>query len=458
MPHRRSVVALFLCSLVAPCMVMAQDTLRIESFLRQVELSHPSLRIASYEPDLAEAEIRNALGRFDPRLSATFEYKNKDGKDKVNLFDANLELPLDMLFGPKVKAQYARGLGFQLDPEHVTAGSGEASLGVSLPLFQGIFTDTRRNNLRKAMLRPDIAQAQYRMDRNNLLRTAAMKYWDWSEAVAALLVIDTVLVLAERRADLIVRRARAGETAFIDSIDIMQEVLRRRGERLRMLRSAEQAAIDAAVFLWTTEGAPDILRGTPDKLPDVMDPSLMMDTLVLTARDRRPEIRRARLMRQTADLDRDLARELLRPFVEADAGVISYDVGSGTSPDFKFGLRIDQPLLFRSASAQEQVADITMQRADWTINLVERTVTADVQLAAIAVERTRERLRFAVEEARLARQMVDAETRKFEAGDANLLSINLRERFLADALLRLVSARADLAKALVSLAWATGTI
>lgn len=436
----------------------AQDTLRLDAFLRQVELSHPSLRMASYEPDLAEAEIRNALGRFDPRLSATFEYKDKSGADKVNLFDANLELPLDMLFGPKIKAQYSRGLGFQLDPEHQTSSSGEASIGVSLPLFQGIFTDTRRNNLRKAMLRPDIAQAQYRMDRNNLLRSAALRYWDWSEAVASVKVMDTILALAEQRAAFITRRAAAGESAWIDSVDIMQEVLRRRGERLRALRVAEQAAVDAAVFLWTTQGAPDIVRGAPTALPEPADTTLDVDQLIATARDRRPELRRATLLQRTSELDRDLARELLRPFIEADAGVITYDVAGGISPDVKFGIRVDQPLFFRSATAQEQIADITVQRADWTRTLVDRTITADVQMAVIAVDRSKERLRYATDEARLAWQMVEAERRKFDVGDADLLSINLRERFLADALLRLVAARADVARALVALAWSTGSI
>lgn len=448
----------FVVFLATTCVISAQDVIRLDDFLRRVEVSHPSLRIASYEPDLAEAEIRNALGRFDPRLSATYEYKDKSGVDKLNVLDAAVELPLDMLFGPKVKAQYSRGLGFQIDPENATPTSGEASIGVSLPLFQGIFTDTRRNALRKAMLRPDMAQAQYRMDRNNLLRTAATRYWDWSEAVAAVVVMDSMLQLAERRLSFIIDRARAGEVAVVDSIDAAQEVLRRRGERLRAIRAVEQAQIEAAVLLWTTEGLPEILTGSPLPLPSAPDSVLNETSLVNLARDKRPEIRRAALLQQTTQLDRDLARELLRPFVEADASLVTYDVAKSTTPDMKFGLKIDQPLLFRSASAQEQVADITVQRADWQRTLVERAVTADVQQAVVAIERGRERLRLATEEVRLATVMVANEERRARAGETDLLTINLRERFLADALLREVAAKADVAKAFLALAWATGTI
>ncbi|MBU3742234.1 MAG: TolC family protein [Candidatus Kapabacteria bacterium] len=443
---------------LATCAVSAQDTIGLADFLRRVEVSHPSLRIASYEPDLAEAEIRNALGRFDPRLSATYEYKDKSGIDKVNVLDAAVELPLDLLFGPKVKAQYSRGLGFQIDPQKSTASGGEASIGVSLPLFQGIFTDTRRNALRKAMLRPDMAQAQYRMDRNNLLRTAAARYWDWSEAVSAVAIMDSMLRLAERRLSFIIDRARAGEVAAIDSIDATQEVLRRRGERLRTIRAAEQARIEAAVMLWTTDGLPVIMTGSPLPLPSASDSVLNEASLLTVAKDKRPEIRRAILLQQTTQLDRDLARELLRPFVEADASLISYDIANSTSPDLKVGLKIDQPLLFRSASAQEQVADITVQRADWQRSLVERAVTADVQQAVVAIERGRERLRLAADEVRLASVMVANEERRARAGETDLLTINLRERFLADALLRELAAKADVAKAFLALQWATGTI
>ena len=452
----RTIVVVIL--MVASVRAQSQDTIALAEFLRRVEVSHPSLRIASYEPDLAEAEIRNALGRFDPRLTASYEFKDKAGTDKLNILDAAVELPLDLLFGPKIKAQYSRGLGFQIDPQNATAGSGEASLGVSLPLFQGIFTDTRRNALRKALLRPDLAQAQYRMDRNNLLRTAATRYWEWSEAVAMISVMDTLVQLAERRLAFITDRARAGEVATIDSIDAAQEVFRRRGERLRALRAAEQAQIEAAILLWTTEGVPDVLTGSPLPLPNPSDSTLSEASLVSLAKERRPEVKRAALLQQTTQLDRDLARELLRPFVEADASIISYDVTKSGSPDFKVGLRIDQPLLFRSASAQEQVADITVQRADWQRLLVDRAVTADVQNAVVAVERGRERLRLATNEIRLARIMVETEERRTRAGETDLLTINLRERFLADALIRELSARADVVRAFLALQWATGTI
>lgn len=438
--------------------VRAQSVFTLQEFLAQVELAHPALRSAQFEPELAEAEIRNALGRFDPVLNGYYSYKDKSGTDKFNYLESSVEMPLDMVFGPKVKATYVRGLGTTINPEHSTSLPGEATIGFSMPLFQGIFTDSRRNQLRKAMLRPDIAAAQFRIERNNLLRAAAMKYWEWCEYAANVALADTLLAIAEQRLNFISRRARAGETARIDSVEVAQELLRRQGERLRALRLQEQAEIELSVFLWSSNGVPQTISGSPLPLPS--SPTSMPDTKTQQelALKNRPELARVRLLAETARLDSGLAQEYLRPFIEAEAALASYDVSQISKIDYKVGVKVSQPLLFRQASAGAQVADITVQRADYTKVIVERTIEADAANSTIAIQRSAQRLTIATEEVRLAEQMLRAEQQKLDIGESTLLTLNLRERFYAEAVARLISARGDYARAQISLLWATGTI
>lgn len=448
--------------IVAVCMatsVAAQQIVTLESYLQLVERQHPSLRSATFEPELAEAEIRSALGRFDPLVSMSYEYKDKSGADKLNLFEGSLELPLDMMFGPKLKASYTRGLGTNVNPEQLTTLPGEGSVGISLPVLQGIFTDARRNTLRKAMLRPDLARAQYQLERNTLLRSAALRYWDWSEALSALDVADSLLRLAQTRATFIKRRVLAGESAGIDTVEIQQEVQRRIGERLRALRIVEQFAIDVSVFVWNPDGSqPNMALLRPFPLPLDEGAAVRLEDQVVQARALRPELQRIGVLQETSRLDSALASEFLRPYVELEAGLMSYDVSAISKLDYKVGVRVHQPLLFRQASAQVQTAGIGVQRADLSRSLLERMVDADVANAIVSVDRTRERLQAAEQEQDLARRMVDAEQQRFLSGDSSLLAVNLRERFYAEALLRVISARADLARAFINLRWATGTI
>lgn len=433
-------------------------TLTLQDFLQLVEQQHPALQSANYEPDIAEAEIRSALGRFDPVLSFQYDSKLKSGEDKVSTLDGSLELPLDMMFGPKLKANFRRGQGFQIDPETLTTPAGEASLGFALPVFQGIFTDARRNALRKAMLRPNIARAQFTIERNALLRTASLRYWDWCEATQQRRVADSLVSIARARLDFVRRRSSAGETATIDTIEAAQELLRREGERIRAERIEEQTYLDVYGMLWTSRQPFQNRSFGSEALPSAFDDVDNADSIRNKARLFRPEIQRASFMVETSRFDSSLAAEFMRPFVEVDAGLINYDVSKPNAIDYKVGVRIQQPLLFRQASAQLQTTSIAVDRAQITLTLVERLVDIDIDIALVGFRKALERVNVAEREVAAAQAMVSAEQNRFLAGDSSLLLVNIRERMLTEALQRLVSARADVMRAKANLAWATGVI
>jgi outer membrane protein TolC len=148
----------------------------------------------------------------------------------------------------------------------------------------------------------------------------------------------------------------------------------------------------------------------------------------------------------------------MRPNLEFDAGLVALNAASPGSLDYKLGLRMQQPLLFRQASAGVQTTSIAVDRAEFALQMAERVVEVDVRNALIALERSIQRRVIAEEEVRLALIMVNAEQRRFSAGDASLLTVNLRERFYGEALQRLVSAKADVERANIVLLWAMGVI
>jgi outer membrane protein TolC len=437
----------------------AQRVIGLRDFLSLVERTHPSLRSAALEPEVADAELQSALGRFDPFLALNYESKAKSGQDKLTILEGSVEQPLDMMFGPKIKAAYQRGSGFSINPQELTSAPGEASLGISLPLFQGIFTDARRNQLRKAELRPDVASAQFLAERNAFLRIAALRFIDWSEAIALVEVADTLVTLSRRRQEFIIRRSMSGESALIDSTEAAQEVRRREGERLRSIRIAEQLSNDVKGLVFSDNGQriPDPFD-TPTGLTGSVDSVRSAESALDVALTTRPEIRRAELSVQAARLDSGLAREFMRPNLEFNADLVALNATSPGALDYKVGLKVQQPLLFRQASAGVQTTSIAVDRALFAMQVARRVVEIDIRNALIGLERSIERRVIADEEVRLARIMVSAEQQRFLAGDASLLTVNLRERFLGEALQRLVSAKADVDRANITLLWAMGII
>lgn len=450
-------------SLFAVYSVNAQqtDTLSLKQFLQSILAAHPALQSAALERNIADAEIQSALGGFDPALRSQYELKYEGWQsttDRINHFSAGVEMPLNTLFGPKIMVGFDRAIGSSINPEERTPLAGQGMVGVSLPLWSGVQTDRRRTNLNKAQLRPFLATANQRFEQNNLLRAAAIQYWNWAEALEQLRITENVFTLAAQRAAFISARARRGEVAPLDSVEALQEVERRRGEVFRARRTVEQANIDASVYFWTDTGIPRALKQEPYRLPNLPT----MDSLQIRAdRERamamRPEIQRLEFTQQSTSLDLSLARESQKPVIEAKTQWLYYP-GSSNNDNLKVGLDFSMPLFFRTASAQAELFTISLERTRLQLAQTSRFINAEIDNTVSAFQRAVERLDAAEKETALANQMEEGERKRFLAGETSLLIVNLRERAAAEARVRMVSARADCLRAWVLYVWSIGTI
>lgn len=435
-----------------------RDSLGFKQFLQAVLKAHPTIQSAALENTIAENEIQSALGGFDPLLRAGYDLKNEGTSTKINEFSAGVEVPLGTLFGPKILAGYDRAIGPNVNPERVTGNGGNALLGVSLPLWQGVLTDRRRTTLEKARLRPTLATANQRFEQNNLLRAAAIQYWTWSEAAELLRVADTILSISIQRAKFIATRAKRGEVLPLDSIEAMQEVERRRGDVFRARRVLEQATIDASVYLWTEAGTAQRLTQPPFSLPQ---PPILDSNIVRLDRDRalslRPEMQRLEVNQQSTTLDLNLARESQKPTIEAKAQWY-YGIDKGTVDNIKLGANFAMPLLFRTATAQTELINISLERLRLQTVQTARLVNADIDNALSATQRAAERIQAAERELDFAIKMAEGEQKRFLQGETSLLIVNLRERAAAEAAARTINAYADYLRAWSLYYWATGNI
>lgn len=443
---------------------LTPDSLSFEQFLRRVVAANPLLQSAALEQNVARAEQQSALGSFDPVLRSIYDLKEDLGKDKINTFDANVELPLNALFGPKLSTGFRRSIGESSNPEIRTALGGQMNLGLSLPLWQGVLTDRRRTNLEKANLRPLLANIVQTQEQNNILRVAGLQYWSWSEAFEQVRIAQAVFDISLQRLNFIAARARRGEVAPLDSIEALQEIERRRGDVFRVQRAFEQAGIDLAVFLWLGNG--NTTNFTPQQLtelPRSMPPEPPVDSLRVQA-DRtaalmlRPEMQRIDFNQQNTQLDLNLAYEFQKPFIETKAEWY-YPLGSEVAlNNYKLGINFAMPVFFRTANAQVDLFNISLDRINLQRAQVSRLVQAEVDNAFNALQRAADRIRAADREVVYATQMEDGERRRFNAGETSLLIVNLRERAAAEARVRLVNARADYFRAYTQYYWSVGKI
>ncbi len=451
-----AVVALFVAA-----STLAQprvDSLSLQRFLDLVLAAHPTIQSADLELDIANATLRDAYGEFDPVFEGRIERKTKSGSPTVDVISAGVELPLGIAFGPKLSAKYKRGVGSRVDNIDRTDPTGEAEIGLKVPLLQGIFTDKRRATFEKASLRPELSAAIQAELRNNLLRKASEAYWDWSEAHTQLAVARRVFEIGVVRANAIAERVRRGETAALDSIEALQEVEKRRGDVLKAQRKVESSGIKLAVFLWNQEGTPRPLNAVPQALPPaplITAAQIEMDKQ--NALKVRPEALQIEIDQRAADVDVRFASELQRPYIEAQFQALQYFSGFN-SFDYRVGLLVSQPLLFREASAQLQLSQIKAQRTLLKRYETDRKVIADIDDALSAIGRALERIDAAERETNYALLVQEGERRRFLAGESSLLILNLRERATFTSQQGLITAQADYLRAVSDYLWATGRI
>lgn len=441
-----------------PLPTSPKDSLSLEQYLDLVLAANPTAISAALETDIAEATIRDAYGEFDPLFEGRIERKTKNGLPTVDQISASFELPIGSLFGPKFIAKYKRGFGSRLSSTDLTDPPGEAEIGLKLPLLQGIFLDKRRALFEKASLRPDLSRANEMQIKNNLLLTASELYWDWAEAYSQLAVAQQVYDIAVVRAKAIAERVRRGETAAIDSIEALQEVEKRRGDVLKAQRKYEATSIKAAVLLWNPDGTPRPLNAVPYSLPPA--PTLTPAQIEfdrMQALQLRPEALQIDVEQRSADIDVRFSTEFLRPNLEAQFQALQY-FGTASGFDYRIGLSISQPLFFRNANAQLQLAQIKATRTTLKRLEINRKIQADIDDALSAIARALERIEAAERETRYAYLVQEGERQRFLAGESSLLILNLRERATATAMQGLVNARADYLRAISDYLWATGKI
>ncbi len=442
----------------APCGPSSHcPVLTLDAFLDQVLRTSPAARSLRLETDRALAALLDARGAFDPYLTSGYEYKTKGSKDKLNVLRSGVTLPFDLPMSPSLKVDYRRGLGSSIDPSVFTSHVGETRFGLSFSPLKGFATDKRRAALDKARLEPRRADALQTRGRHRVLLDATRAFWTWVEAQRILQVNRELMALATRRRDLIVRQARAGETAAVDSVEAELAVVSRESKVAAARRKAEEARVKLAVFLWEEDGTPQPLRHDPPPLPDL--PAVADSAAAMTlAQSRRPELKEIALKQRQMQVERRLVRERLRPNLKLEAQVVSYDESPFNVNDVKLGFKIDQPLFFRGGRSQAERVEIEMQALRFKQDLTRRKVRADVEAALVALRQSRRRVAATERQVELAQHLQRAEQRRFDLGESTLFLVNQREQAFAEAREAHIAARINVLQAHATYQWATGTI
>jgi len=467
------VFCLLLAGLGSPAWVCAQKSLdpvfvlpdsmvsfSIDEFYKVILENHPVVRQAKLLNEEARQGIRLARGNFDPKLE--FFWDRKEFKETLyfNRRDARIYFPSQFPLNPKVGM--LDNSGNFLNRSEMIPGNQQVYAGIEFPVGRGLFTDERRATLEQAKLYQTIAEAEQIKLINKILLDAAKDYWNWYYAYYNYRLIGQGVVVAEE----IFRRVRIntlnGEAAPIDTVQAKITLQTRLVEQQEALLKFQNTGIFISNYLWDASGEPIALSTRVAPLLDKSDQLLSLQTVgTLTdlARQNHPELVKLRTKINQLEVERDLAREWLKPQLDLNYSLLS-DPDELRQPDpltnYKFGLDFSFPIFLRKERSKLALTNLKIRGTEYEQTQLEREIINEISATFNELVNTNIIIRQQGEMVDLYDRLLRAELVNLENGESDLFKINIQQEKLIQSQSKYLKELAVYEKAKALLYWAAG--
>lgn len=441
----------------------APTALTLDAVLNSVERHFPLLLSALQAREIAAGERLTAEGGFDLDWKGAVKAKPQ-GYYRNNRLDTVLEQPTP-LWGTTVFSGYRWGQGdFPTYDEEQTDRGGEFRTGVKVPILQNGLIDERRADLRRAKINQAVAEQTIDQKRIAFIQKSSQAYWKWVAAGHKLDVARALLRIAQERDTGLAALVAKGAIPQMERTDNERLIVQRQAFVTAFQRALEQAAIDLSLYTRDETGNPAIPDPArlPTQFPEPVAPeaeALQSDTDL--ALSMRPEVWELELQRRRTLVDLQVAENKLLPKTDVTlAG--SQDYGQATPKmdksqfEFEAKVEFELPLQLREARGKVRSTRAKLAKILADLKFARDRVTADVQDAMSALVAAHQRLGQARESLALARKVEELERVNFNAGNSDLLRLNLREQQTADAAATEIDAVAEYYRAMADYRAALG--
>lgn len=428
------------------------STLTLDMVVTAAQKSFPSLLAAEQRKQVAAGELTAAEGNFDTllksqnRWSITGLYENQNN-------EISLEQPTQF-WGTTFFGGWRRGVGDYpiYDGKSQTTDSGEARIGVNVPLWRNREIDRRRASLQQAEWGQLIAGHEYEQALIEATRIATYRYCDWLLAGQRLGVAKNLLQIAEQRDQGIRERVAAGDIPEYEALDNRRAIIERQERVVAAQRILEQTAIQLSLYWRDDAGKPQVPKQEqlPQQFPNIDSlKTISQDSALEKSLAQRPEPKRLELQVKQTQTELELHQNQRNPAIDFTLSAAN-DIGSSKDKlnrnELYVGLNIDIPLQQRSASGRAAAAAANVRRLNYDRQLQNERIAAEVNDVFSALAAMRKRLSLSADQLTAAEQLAEGEKTRFDLGESTLLFVNLREIAKGDAALQYAEATASLFK------------
>lgn len=414
------------------------NELTYNEYLGYVKKYHPLVKNANLEINKAQANLMMARGGFDPKIEVDFNKKQFKDKEYYSILNSSFKIPT--WYGIEIKAGFDNNEGIYLNPENTVPNQGLTSLGINIPLGQGLLINQRMADVRRAKIQIQLSQAEKKLNAISVLYDASLSYFNWKKAHNEVVLYESYKANAENRYKGIQSLIKHGDKPAIDSIEAGIIVKNRFLSLEDATLKLNKARLELSNFLWLEDNIP--LELSEELIPEIqleltIQETLKTNDLVNQNFDitNHPKINALTSKIGILTIEKKLKANMLLPKVDIGYTYLSEPsyIDNYQFQDYKIGLDFYFPLFLRKERGSLKLAKYKIQETEFILNLEKVQLTNKINAQKLEIESLSKQKNLIKDLVKDNRTMLKAEERLFSIGESSLFLINTRENNLVSA-------------------------
>jgi outer membrane protein TolC len=408
-----------------------------KEYLGFVKKYHPLVKNANLEISKAQANLMIARGGFDPKLELDFNKKQFQGTEYYSILNSSFKIPT--WYGIDIKAGFEDNEGYYLNPQNKTPANGLTSLGISIPIGQGLLINQRMADLQQAKIQVKLSAAEQKLEAIAVLYDASVAYFNWKKNYEENLLYQNYSINAQKRYEGIESLIKQGDKPAIDSVEagivVKSRLLALEDSKLKL----SKAKLELSNFLWIENNIPLELSEAiiPEKkLGNTIQETLNIQNLSQeSSLMNHPKIEALQSKIDLLTVGKKLKANMLLPKIDVGYSYLAQPNSTipNNSENHKVGVDFYFPLFLRKERGSLKLAQYKIQESEFTRDLEKVQLTNKISAQKIEIESLSKQQKIINKLVDDYDTMLKSEERLFTLGESSLFLINSRENSLVSA-------------------------
>jgi outer membrane protein TolC len=423
-------------------------------FLGYVKKYHPLVKQADLKLNEAQANLMLARGAFDPKIEVDFSEKQFKDKNYYSILNSSFKIPT--WYGIELKAGFDNAEGMYINPENTLPNTGITSLGISVPVGQGLFINQRMADIRKAKIAQNLNSAERNLQAIEVLYEASTSYANWKRSYDEVKLYENYLKNAQIRYEGVSELIVQGDKPAIDSVEAGIAVTTRRLNLEDAQLKYTKARLELSNYLWFENNLPLELKEEllPEKtLSITIKETLQVNELNNFSLDNHPKIKALDAKIALLNVEKRLKANALLPKLDLSYNYLSEPsaIDQYRMEDYKIGLNFSIPIFLRKERAGLKLAKLKIQDTQFSLQFERKSLENKLKSQQQEIISLQKQQAYNSQLVQNFNQLLTAEDRLFGMGESSLFLINSRENTLVSSQLNAIGLENRYFQALIEL-------